>query len=274
MSATPDEIDSPLEPACAAARELVRGYVADALDRGQVAKLRLHLSSCSACRAHLVASMNAVGTLAHVYTERHVRESSDEDESAGLGALEPAGRSYLRPWEKPRKRGRWNIAIVLGLIGLAGLGIAALPGKAAREIDVEWRSGLGSIGQRRMQSAWIGKCVRGERWVLEEGAALDARVGRTKLHAAGPARILVEEAEPLRLRIEAGAVGVEGPALVTSALGAVEVEAGASVVSYGPRGFGLDCRSGRASMVGSVGSVVLEPKQSALLGADGSWSRL
>ncbi len=211
----PEEPDAPQREetiACAEARRLLAIFCRGRLEPEEERLFRVHLPVCSDCRQGYRETLNGLAQLGKAKrAERRDKRRAEHRRMAIRAAT-----------FKPGRRFGLRLALVPAFLICSILWLDPFTPRTGLELLVT--SGEVRIGERHFDP------TSGERLPLargnwceilpESGATL---VGpEVKLHAEAETYFLVEESEPIRLRLRTGAIELRGHGLVTSSWGVLD----------------------------------------------------
>ncbi|TAJ11941.1 MAG: zf-HC2 domain-containing protein [Planctomycetota bacterium] len=275
MSSDGHRPEPALPEACAAARKLIRAFVDNEISHGQDARLRMHLKACAACHAEYVELVDSV---ASIHSQlKSIRELDHAERASGVetrvppeDAPEPARpRSFLARGRSQRMlRGS---GIVIALAAAVVLVAVCWPEQPVRSLTARSTGGRISIGNGAMVDS-------GEQIEWVRGQWCDVRVGSTaellgphgEIAADGPALVLLESPDPMRVRVQKGELRVQGDVVVTHEHAVVEFAGARARARVIGAILEIACEGGSAVIRSSNGSTEIEAGQSARVAADGT----
>ena len=246
---------------CEEAHTLLARFVEQALPRAEDRKLRTHLPDCEDCRTAYREAIGSAARLgralrtARVEDERRERRSANRRLAMGAtGTRNP--RFGLRPM-------LWLAAAVFLLFNLSRIWSDPPP------LAVTWERGaVQAAGVDLDAGAPSGALGRGD-WLNTGPDARALLAGAdVDLVLAADSRLLVELADPVRVRLQRGQVSASGACTITTQLGVVELTDGAvQVVQEGPL-LEVSCLLGTVTVATPEGVRELAVGERASLGAD------
>lgn len=261
--------------ACQELRAALPAYARGELAAGEALGLRAHLVRCPACAAEYRRSIEgqarrgrglrggpspARGSAASAPTR--VEPSRDR---ADVGPSPDPPASRVPAAARRRRRLRLRTVLLPALFVGLFLQVAGVTRRAPR-IVVEAARGEVTVAERPYESY--------ERPpTLGRGIWCHTREGGTATLVAPGARLVqdawssvqAETPEPLRVRLRAGSLTVEGRATVVTWIGVVDFEGGAGRVALVREGLELSCAAGSLEYDGPLGSRALGAGQSVRL---------
>lgn len=268
-----------LPEACATARRLIRAFVDNEISKGENARLRMHLKACASCHAQYVELVDSV---ARIHGQlKAFRELARGDGAASDGT---SSRGDAPPDDEPAPvrprsflaRGRARSAmrgsgIVVAIAAAAGLIAVCWPEQPVRSLTARSTGGRISVGNGAMVDS-------GEQIEWVRGQWCDVRIGSTatlgtahgELSAQGPALVLLESPDPVRVRLQKGELGVRGDVTVTHENAVVEFEAARARVTVIGLLLEVRCELGTAAIRTANGVTEIEAGSSARVAADGA----
>jgi hypothetical protein len=266
----------PAQPAaCATARKLIRAFVDNELSQGQDVRLRLHLKSCVACHTEYVELVDSV---ARIHSQLKALRELDRGELAS-----GAGQRRILDDEAEPVRPRGFLARGRSRRVLRGSGIVILLATAVVFVAVCWpeqpvrsliaRStggriavGNGAMVDSGEQIEW----VRGQWCDVRPGSTARLYGPRGEIAAEGPALVLLESPDPVRVRLQKGELRLQGDVNVTHEHAVVEFAAAQARASVIGTVLEISCTGGSAAIRTSNGATEIEAGQSARVAADGT----
>ena len=106
---------------------------------------------------------------------------------------------------------------------------------------------------------------RGDWCVAGSGAGGELVLSETRLHLEPGTRVLIEDSFDLRVRLQGGRIAIEGPCVVTTEAGVVEVSSGTGSVALLAEGLEVHSRTGAWSASNSRGTQLLAAGETVLL---------
>lgn len=277
---TNERRDEPAPPeACLAARKLIRAFVDNEISKGESARLRMHLKSCGRCHSQYVELVDSV---ARIHGQlKAIREleragdpqpsGSDEERRVPTDdeAEPPRPRSFLTRGRA--RRAMRGSGIVIALAAAVGLIAVCWPEQPVHSLTARSTGGRISVGNGAMVDA-------GEQIEWVRGQWCDVRVGSTatfgaphgELFASGPALVLLESPDPVRVRLQKGELGVRGEVTVTHENAVVEFDGARARVTVLGRLLEVRCDAGSAAIRTANGVTELEAGGSARVSSDGT----
>lgn len=209
---------APLE--CAQALKLVRRFVSGDEQVAERARLRAHLARCTECSAQYRSEVVLLARLAR----------------GGERSLESVQRMKERASRELRQgQGRRRVPLVRLVLPAVGLyAIFVIVGPAlGGDAELECLAGEVHVGAQLLEpGAAAAQLARGALCTSGANARAKLTCGDTVLVLEPDTALLFERAQPLRVRLFAGRLGVDGAATVTSAAGVVEVPEGAGAIEF------------------------------------------
>jgi hypothetical protein len=252
MSQSTTQRQEPSEAACEEASESIRGFVSGLLDVDRERALRAHLDRCGDCRDHYRA---AVITTAHIGRERRLERDAREKRvrSERLRRMardgQPGGRPSffrLRTLLYPAFFAflMWQVS---GLLTRnSGIAVERLEGSVSAGplelFDGRGRAPLG-IGQPCSTEA--------------DGSAR-VEAGSTNLVLGPQTDLVLESAQPLRVRLGRGSLRAHGTCVVATRLGIVDVTKGQAEVALGRGALQIRALEGECAFTGPDGVRTIE----------------
>lgn len=238
---------------CDAARACVRRFSSSELSPQEHRELRGHLTACPDCTALYREAVRSAASLSQVgAAEREARR-----EARQLGAFHRRVFGHRDP-ERPR-RWRWRmIAIPAFFIWL----LSQIGGMGQPPARVELTGHLGAVrlDGRPVEADAEPQLVLPGRWVrTRDYARAELASADTRLALGERTEVMVEAARPVRLRLRAGRLDIEGSLTVVTVLGLVEVVEGRGRLRLGDEGLVLEPVSGEWRHLGPEGERLLEP---------------
>jgi anti-sigma factor RsiW len=267
-------------PECEQARRLIRAFIENELNRGQAARLSVHLKSCATCQAEYVEKLNSVAQLA---SELRGLENRMSVSPLAL-PLESAAESSLERPTDYLARGRRRRGLVLrgtsALFALSGVGLLIAlcwPDQVVRTLTAEASGGRVDIGNQAVLEAnekidW----ARGQWCKVPLGSTARLSSPRGRVELPGPAKALLEAPDPVRMRLEQGTASIEGVVTLTHGLAVVEVvgaeaRARARVLDTTLE---VSCQAGEVVLNSASGQLTLKAGEAGRAGASGELFRL
>lgn len=247
---------------CDAARAAIHRFGASELAPQEHRELRRHLSGCPDCMARYREAVRSTASLSQIgAAEREARR-----EERRLAAFHQ--RLFGRGGPARPRRWRWRlVAIPAFFIWL----LSQIGGLGAPPARVELVSHLGAVrvdGRPAREEAQPLLVLPG-RWVrTRDYARAELTAPGARLSLGERTEAMVESARPVRVRLRAGRVDVEGTLRVVTILGLVEVEDGRGRVRLDDRGLVLEPESGAWRHLGPEGTRELELGRETLVEPD------
>lgn len=281
MSSDEARTESTLPEACASARKLMRAFVENDIGRGENARLRVHLKSCARCHAEYVELVDSV---ARIHGQlRAIRElESAELDSAGEARIPPQDdaepvrpRSFLargraRTGGSPF-RGFRGGGIVVALAAFAVLIAVCWPEQPVRSLTARSTGGRISVGNGAQVDAgeqieW----VRGQWCDVRPGARAELSAPHGEISVEGPALVLLESPDPVRVRLQKGELRIRGEVTVTHEHAVAELSGPRARASVIGTLLEVACADGRAVIRTANGATEIATGQAARISPDGS----
>lgn len=213
------ELDDSPTPECRNARRWIRRFVAGDEEVESRAALRAHLASCGACRDQYRAEVVLVAGLAR----------GNQRSLESLQRLRSRARSVVSGSARERRASLAHL--ILPAFGLYAL--FQLAGKDTQRAHVRAVTGTVAIAQTTLADGESPRELkRGTVCVTDSSSRALLEAGESSLTLEPGTALLFERAVPLRVRLFAGRLLVEGPAIVTSAAGVLESDLGGGTVSF------------------------------------------
>lgn len=230
---------APGDRRCESAREALAQVLAAGQGLGEAPSLRQHLIECSDCNLVYRSS---------ILTEARLRRAL-VDADVGLYQAAPVARAVLSPIQVARAGflsqgpGKVKAAWVIALAVLFYVTVRLTPAPSgATHARLQALSGeVHANGRSLILNSPTAELSRGD-WVSSEpGARARLEFGDTVVEVAASTQLQIEEPAAGRLRLESGALVIDGPLWVSSVFGLVEVLEGRA--SLRVDGQGLQVRS-------------------------------
>jgi hypothetical protein len=251
---------------CAEARHLLGVFVEGGLERQDERLFRSHLTGCAECRKAYRETLGCAARLGRTLRER--REAGERDERR-ISQRTLARKGAFRIRER-------NFGLRLMLVPAALIVLLTqLHRFQDDELLVHWEA-----GEVRVAGALLGsdseatEVFRGDWCVTGELGHAQLVVGHDDALIGSKSRVLVEEPERRRLRLENGAVALTGSWTVTTQQGVVTLDAGAAEVDVFAGKLVLSCREGELRLVDVQGERRIRPGERLEAGQDGSTAAL
>jgi hypothetical protein len=215
--------------------------------------LRAHLEDCSDCNELYRSSL-----LIAARAGRELRLGREEQ--AGQASFEARAAALARSPVATDSKGSRSRRIALQALILGGLGLAlflqGLPNaRSGPAATFEVLSGTATRdGELARPDAPPTALTPGAHCSTGERASALLRVSSASLRLSEHSEVLLEGCNPARMRLVRGEVLVDGPALLTSVLGVVEVRSGRTRLAIRGGVLSVACESG-ASQVSTVDGV-------------------
>lgn len=232
---------------CDAALAAIGRFGGSDLGAEEHRELRAHLAHCPTCTASYREAVRAAASLSRVGAAE--REARREARQLGAFHMRLFGREAPR-----RTRGwRWRLvaipAFFIWLLSQIG-GMGTPPAR----VELVSHRGAVRVDGRPVRAESEPLLVLPGRWVRTRDTAraeLGSPLGSLLL--GDRTEVLVESAGPLRLRLRAGRLDVEGDLTVVTVLGLVEVREGRGRLRLDDRGLELEPESGTWRHLGASG---------------------
>jgi predicted anti-sigma-YlaC factor YlaD len=226
---------------CEEARRLLVKFLEGALPRYEDRTLRRHLPYCDECRTIYRETLASAGSLGRQLREVRVAEEKRARRATqrrlAFGATGGArGRLLaLRPL-------LWTALIVVLFLNFSR-------SSAPPVVAVTWQAGevllpAGRIGATRPD----GELKRGDWCITRADSRVELTSGATHVLVGSSSQVLVEEADPLRLRLQSGSVSATGACTITTQLGVIGLEDGAVQIERDETKLEVRCLLGTASV--------------------------
>ncbi len=211
-------------PECPSARRWIRRFVAGDEEVESRAALRAHLASCGVCRDQYRAEVVLVAGLARG-TQRSLES---------LERLRTRARTVVAGSARDRRASLAHL--ILPAFGLYAL--FQLAGQDTQRAHVRAVTGTVSVADTTLADDQTPRELkRGTVCVTDGSSRAHLDVGESSLTLEPGTALLFERAVPLRVRLFSGCLLVDGPAVVTSAAGVLESDAGSGTVRFDEHGF-------------------------------------
>ncbi|MBK7874843.1 MAG: hypothetical protein IPJ77_03685 [Planctomycetes bacterium] len=221
---------------CATTLVLVRRFVSGAEDVAERARMRAHLAACVTCREQYRSEVVLLAQLAR----------------GGARGLESVRRMEQRAARRlvgERYSRRVPFArLVLPAVGLYALFAIAGPEKGGPARLASLGGVVLAAGAPLEPAQGAHELERGAACSTDEHARARITRGESGLVLEPESAVIFERSEPFRVRLVYGRLLVEGPVVVTCALGVVSLEQGAAVVDLDAHGLAVTCTRGVARL--------------------------
>lgn len=223
--------------ACRDALALIRRFVTGDEDVQQRDSLRAHLVRCGVCRDQYRAEVMTLARIARA-PELVLPRRTGVPIASGVQATKPA-------------RGRRLSAtkLLLPAFGLCALWAIAERGPDAGDVRIR------SLGGEVRAAAAILRAGEEPLPLMRGSTCSTSNDARARLEGPGgsivlepSAALMVERSGPLRVRLFAGSILIDGSAIVTTASGVIEVEDGRAAVRIGPEELLVACGRGACKL--------------------------
>ncbi len=253
---TPAPLRQPSPPGderCEAAKESVAVLLSSGNTLADDPSLREHLKACADCNSLYRELLLADSRLRRTLVECESQVDSGADETA------PVRRAILSPLAVARAgfgspgRGKTTWVVMLAIICYAVIRLTPDPSGTARAQLIALEGLVQTVGEPLAVGEPARELQRGD-WVrTPEGARARLTLGTTTVEVAAASVVQVEEPSTLRLRLESGALDINGPLIITSRFGIVEVEAGHANLSLDSSGLSVESTHGSVRTIDSQG---------------------
>ncbi len=273
---TPD--GGPEAAACAEQRPALAAYAQGELGAARASELRAHLVRCPACAGEYRRSIE--GQARRARGLRGGPPAGREPQPASPASIVPAAerraeRVDVRPSPAApaeargraarRRRLRLRTLVLPALFVWLFLQVAGV-GKRAPRIVVESARGEVTVAERPYASYERPPNLGRGIWChTREGGSATLLAPGARLVQDPWSSVQAEAPEPLRVRLRAGGLSVEGRASVVTWIGIADFEGGAGRVSLVREGLELSCSSGKIEYTGPLGARVLAAGESVRL---------
>ena len=265
---TPAPLRQPSPPGderCEAAKESVAVLLSSGHTLADDPNLREHLNACADCNSIYRELLLADSRLRRTLVDCEAQANSSSDGAA------PVRRAILSPLAVARAgfgspgRGKTTWVVMLAIICYAVIRLTPEPSGTARAQLVALEGLVETVGEPLAFGKPARELQRGD-WVrTPEGARARLSLGATIVEIAASSLVQVEEPSTQRLRLESGALDVDGPLIITSRFGIVEVLAGHANLRLDPSGLSVESTHGSVRTIDSQGERDLAAGESAQL---------
>ncbi len=227
--------------------------------------LREHLNACADCNSLYRELLLADSRLRRTLVECESGVDSNAVEEA------PVRRAILSPLAVARAgfsspgRGKATWVVLLAILCYAVIRLTPDPSGTARAQLLALEGLVHTVGDPLAAGDPARELQRGDWLRTSEGARARLTLGTTTLEVAASSVVQVEEPSTRRLRLESGALDVDGPLIITSRFGIVEVEAGHARLSLDSRGLSVESTHGSVRTIDSQGERELATGERAQL---------
>ncbi len=235
---------------CRAARRAIAGFVQGGLDRARHQRFRNHLFRCRECTQVYREAMAAAARAGRALrTQRTEREQTIRREAFRQRTIEATASG--------RRRNRFGLRLALLPAAFALLILLVRAAGGEKELFAHWRTGDVQLGDRLLgEGLQDVRLLPGDRIELERGAELllaGAKEGEQSVATVrGEGELVVLSVPERSLRVEEGALQLNGPALVQTVHGVLELE-GRAVLEVDARRYRVEVLDGAASWTGPTG---------------------
>ena len=254
------------DPPCQATEGAVAAFVAGRLSARETSRVRRHRAACPACDALWRGQVAAAASLQS--RRRREREAGERERRRTKHrrlALEAA--AFDTGVRGGRRQRGWRLRLLL-LPAFAMVLMAVIhPLGRARRASLSILAGEVQLTANRYGTEDPPvPLVRGDQ--CSTGSRARARVvgAEGSVELDQETFLVVEDEMGLRLRLESGAVAVEGSAEITSRFGVVEVEKGRALLRTLADGLELQAERGRVIATNGEGARQVLPGTTAVLG--------
>lgn len=246
---------------CEEARVLLARFVEHALPQADDRQLRRHLADCDDCRALYHDTLGSAARLGRAM--REVREESERRQRRSTQRRLAMGATGTRNSRFGLRPMLWLAASIFLLFNLSRVWSDPPP------LTVTWETGsVSAAGTDLGADQTAGELARAD-WCTTGPDARALIAGPdADLVLAADSLLLVELADPVRVRLQRGQVSASGTCTITTQLGVVDVAEGAvQVVQEGAR-FDVLCLLGTITVATPSGTRSLAAGERAELGAE------
>jgi hypothetical protein len=237
-------------PACVEARGRLERFLTGDQSLSEDRALHAHLARCSGCNARYRETLLMTARL-----ERDRRERAVDREARLERTQQMATAANLK---RARTR-RWRAAVLpIGAVLVIAQLLAFVDGGASAQAKVE--HGGAQVGEQLLDASTESfELARGDWLTTFEDSRLAIQSEGARAGLDGAARVLIERLDGLTLRLERGALEVEGACTIRGRFGLVEVSEGRARITVEAGNIVVENRAGAVRLVDALGSRAIEP---------------
>lgn len=273
-TAQPDRAEDPREtPAisCEEAQRSLAVFASSRLKDDEHARLRSHLMQCAPCREDYRMAVRSLAEVGRAVRERRLAPSPQRRERPERERTERARAAIARAAGARRRGSRFGLRLFLATAALIFLFTVLVP-RSEKPLEARWTAGEVRAADALLGPGRLEQAVATGDWCFTRsgGGATLSGAGMTAVLAADTV-VLVEDPDGPRVRLQRGALEVDGEAVVTSPSAAVQIDGRARVEI--DRGIlRAHCIAGTSIVFDAAGELVLAAGESST--ADARTGRL